>query len=280
MTRNLLISILAFLSIFNALLFYAAFKESRPQGSIQERKQKLAPILENKNKPKSIPPTIQAVNQRNSQIQNFACEDLEIKIWQDGNKIKLNGKMYFEKPNNFRLEISSIFGKELDIGSNDKVFWYWSKRDREQGLHWATYENFQKTRLKAPFSPMFMRSSLGLEVIESEKAIRIAENEKDIMLVFSGASGSGNLINKSVFVNKFTNNIDAFLLTSVDGKSIAACEIQEYVNGLPSRLLYTWYDENKLLGIKFNKAKTNIAIKASTWALPNYTPKINMADRF
>lgn len=120
-----------------------------------------------------VPCEVNAVNFRNETIKSFSCSDMEVKLWEGGMRIRLQGSLYYEKPKGFRMRINSVFGEEVDLGSNDDVFWYWSRRNKRKGLYYAHHEDFQKTRLKTPFNPLFIRASLGLDLIHFENGLGI-----------------------------------------------------------------------------------------------------------
>ena len=44
-----------------------------------------------------IPAVIQNINERNQQIHSFACEDIKVKLWESRFRVKLTGKLYYEK---------------------------------------------------------------------------------------------------------------------------------------------------------------------------------------
>lgn len=279
MVKKVLIVLLIFMTTLCALGLYSKFSEVRPQSQFEDKGdqiKKSSQLPPEKDKP--LNPIIQEINQRNADLKTFACEDMDIKVWQGGHRYKLSGRLQYQKPKGFRMEISSIMGKEVDIGSNDKAFWYWSKRDKNPGLYWATHEDFQKTRLKTPFNPMLLKASLGTELLPQENA-RIVENPKDIMLVYPQQSATGTPILFCVFINKERRQVDGFVVTDPNGKYLAACEIQERTGNLPKTVLYTWYEEDRVMLMRFNNPQANVGIPASQFVMPNISPKINMGER-
>ena len=96
--------------------------------------------------------TIEEVNLINKNINNIFSKDVIVVAKKGKISIRLKGEIYFEKPKNFRFVLNSILGKELDIGSNKNVFWYWSKRDKEKGLHYTTHDKMKDSRLKSIFN--------------------------------------------------------------------------------------------------------------------------------
>src|ERR1017187_4932054 len=81
-------------------------------------------------------------------INTESVKQFEANIVVSMGLIRLSGMIYYENSKLFHLELSSFFGPELDIGSNNEYFWYWSRRDSEPGLHFAKHEDFYKSRMK------------------------------------------------------------------------------------------------------------------------------------
>jgi hypothetical protein len=220
---------------------------------------------------------IQEINEKNAYIQSFLCNNGEVRFWEGNQRFKLKSTVNYCKPFGFRMQIHSLMGKELDLGSNDKIFWYWSKRDRLPGVYWAIYEDFQKTRLKTPFNPIFIRSTFGLEKIELENA-KIADNNVDLTLTYPQVNSVGDRIWFSILINKERKEIDGFLIFDKNGQSLAVCEIQSRVNNFPNKILYLWKEENRSMSIVLKDPKINIAQGSDIFQMPEYSPKINMAD--
>jgi hypothetical protein len=89
---------------------------------------------------------------------SLRCDHVVVTV--DG--IRLTGWLRFQSPRRLRLVLFSAFGKELEMGSNDRQFWFWCKRTKRVALYYA--EHGQKTRLKAPFNPLFVLRSLQANV--------------------------------------------------------------------------------------------------------------------
>jgi hypothetical protein len=280
MLRKTLIATIVILALVCGFVLYQKYfgSERLPEGTIETKRKEFSQTPDTPIKPEvDLPPLIKEINKKSAAINSLSCEDLEMKVWQGGHRYRLKGSLHYEKAANFRMEISSIMGKEVDVGSNSKVFWYWSKRDKSPGLHYASHADLNKTRLKTPFNPMFLRSTLGVEELPA-KNCKIVENNKDFMLSYPRLNSSGDPIVFSVFVNKERKQIDGYVVVNKDGNTIASCEVQLYEGDVPVKILYNWREENKVMLLELNKPKINIVIAPATWEMPNYTPKINMAE--
>lgn len=227
-----------------------------------------------------VPELVKRVNERNAKIASLSCEEADVRIWQGGGmRVRLDAKVFYQKPNNFRMLISSVLGKEVDIGSNDQIFWYWSRRSRPQALFWAKYEDFHSTRLKTPFNPVFLRESFGVDVIDIKKS-KFAENEKGILALSESKNSMGKPIRKYIFVNKKSELIDGFLVSYEDGTKSASSEVLEYgENNLPKKILFTYYEENKVVYIELDNIKANIALSDNLWVKPNIAPQVDLSEK-
>jgi hypothetical protein len=229
--------------------------------------------------PTQIPPVIQVLNQRNQKITSFTCDQIAVKTWERGMRFKLNAKIYFEKTLRFRMLIQSTFGTEIDLGSNDDLFWYWSRRDPRPGLYWAKHDDYYKTRLKTPFDPMFMRDTLGLNEIDLTGA-HIGETEKVMLLTYNRVNASGKPIVYTLFINKITVQIEAIMVTDTSGTPLVVAEIQRQEDGLPAKITYSWLEENRTLSLEFDKPRVNVPLVGDLWSPPDHRPIINMAEEF
>lgn len=224
-----------------------------------------------------IPDIVQKINARNANIGTFLAENMEVKIWERNMRFKLRGELFYKKDAFFRMKISSILGKEVDLGANDQVFWYWSRRDPQPGLYYARYEDYASTRLKTPFNPVFLRESLGLSQIETNNAQFISKDGfTSVSRVIINALG--NQVIYSIFINEQLQRIEGCLITDLQYKPLASCEIQKFSGDLPQRILFVWHEEDKVMLLEFDDPKVNVEIDDSQWELPRHEPKINMAE--
>jgi hypothetical protein len=221
------------------------------------------------------PPVIAEVNERNAQIKSFVCEDVSIRFLQKGIKLRLNGRLYYEKDRKFRYTVTSIVGQEVDVGSNDKEFWFWSKRMNPSSLYFAKHEDFAKSRMRTPFSPFLLMDSLGMSNLNVDTG-KIVETNKSYIWVEPGKNSIGQPISRMTFINKKTKLIDGFTICNEAGSVIASGEVTEYKDGLPKQILYVWAEENLSMLMDLKNPKTNVPIDPSLFNRPNIQPQVDM----
>lgn len=271
--KFLLLSIFS-LIIITIFVIYSKEYNSIPKNNISDRGKD---FTTRSGVDSRVADLIADINKKNELIKDFFSNKTEVRVWESIHKFKLHGNINYQKPSNFRLELYSVFGKELDLGSNDEIFWYWSKRDRRPGVYWAKYEDFYKTRLKNPFNPMFMRATLGFEIIDLKDVI-ISQNNVDIMLTYKRKNSMDQTIFFSIIANKFRKQIDGFIISDSQNNTLATCEIQERNGEAPSKILYSWNEEKRTMLIDLNNCFTNKNLNQSTFDIPDLAPKINMAN--
>jgi hypothetical protein len=228
----------------------------------------------NPGKPPVIPEIVQAVNKFSAQFKTFACQEVAIRTVYKGMTTRAQGELYYEPQQNFRLYVQSIMGPELDLGTNKTVFWFWAKRSKEPGLYYARYEDFRRTRLKTPLNPMWIKGSLGLDPIDTTDT-QYAETEKDVICVQRGLNSVGDVILVYTFIDKASQRIRGFSLTDTEKRILASSEIA-YNNGLPSKVAYSWFEEDRHMVIELKKPVVNAQLNPKLWEMPVLSPTIDM----
>ena len=136
MLRPILVSTLVAMTLSNVIIIYIKFTEPRPQSVIIQKNPSQSQYV------RRIPEVIREVNKRNSQIRSLSCDEMKVKVWQNGMGFRLSGDLNYEKKRNFRMRFRSILGSEIDLGSNEDHFWYWSRRNPRPGLFYAKHEDY------------------------------------------------------------------------------------------------------------------------------------------
>jgi hypothetical protein len=119
--------------------------------------------------PPAIHPTsnldqvIQVVNAQSSQIQSFTARQATI----SGHGFPtLRASIAFERPLRFRLRAeTTLSGPEIDLGSNEELFWIWIRRVQPQETVYCRHEQFRSDpaiRRKLPIDPEWLIEALGI----------------------------------------------------------------------------------------------------------------------
>jgi len=75
-------------------------------------------------------------------------------------------KIAYEKPKKLRVTggVTLGMGTEIDLGSNDELFWFWVKRSDPKAIYYAKHEEFANspTRSIIPIEPEWLIETLGI----------------------------------------------------------------------------------------------------------------------
>jgi hypothetical protein len=104
---------------------------------------------------------IQAVHQHNAQIQSYVTQSATLSGpgWPT-----LHASIAFQRPRNFRLRAGlSLGGTEMDLGSNNQLFWYWLRRDQPPTVYFCRHDQFSASRIRQalPLDPYWLIEALG-----------------------------------------------------------------------------------------------------------------------
>jgi hypothetical protein len=118
--------------------------------------------------PRVLPPNatleqvIAAVNHNSSQIQSYSSDSawLSSPGWPT-----LHANIAFRRAKLFRLRAGmGLTGAEVDLGSNDQLFWYWIRRNQPPAVYFCTHEQFAASRARQaiPIDPCWLIEALGV----------------------------------------------------------------------------------------------------------------------
>jgi hypothetical protein len=105
---------------------------------------------------------IQAVNANSQRIQTFTA--MRATLSGPGFP-SLRAVVAFERPMRFRLQAETAFtGPEIDLGSNDQLFWFWVRRNQPPAIYYCRHEQFATcpARQLIPIEPQWLVEALGL----------------------------------------------------------------------------------------------------------------------
>jgi len=118
--------------------------------------------------PRLLPPSptleqvIQTVNNNSSQIRSLAAPRAALS---GPGFPTLRAFLAFERPLRLRLRAeTSLTGPELDLGSNDELFWFWVRRNVPPTLFYCRHAQFAQcaSRMTLPIEPQWLVEALGI----------------------------------------------------------------------------------------------------------------------
>jgi hypothetical protein len=111
--------------------------------------------------PPTLADVILAVNANTDRVQRLHTDSASISV---ANMPGLRTTLSLERPNRLRLRAKSIGGAELDLGSNDQMFWFWTKRLSEPVIYFASHQEYASSPARGllPVDPHWLVEAIGL----------------------------------------------------------------------------------------------------------------------
>jgi hypothetical protein len=112
---------------------------------------------------------IYAVNANTDRVEQLQTDSATLKVQ---GVPALRANLAFQRPRNFRLraELFQFTGRELDMGSNDELFWFWIRRNDPPVIYYAQHEQFAASpaRNLIPVEPDRLIQCLGLVRLQGD----------------------------------------------------------------------------------------------------------------
>lgn len=105
---------------------------------------------------------IEVVNRNSGSIHAFSS--MEASISSPGMPT-LRANVAFHRPLRFRLRAqTAMTGAEVDLGSNDELFWFWIRRSDPPAVYFCRHDRFAagQARHAIPFDPNWLIEALGV----------------------------------------------------------------------------------------------------------------------
>lgn len=204
-------------------------------------------------------------NKNKSKIKNINYKSVKI----SSHLLTLTGYLRYEKDHSFRL-FANWRGPEIDVGSNQDIFWFWSKRPSPRVVYFSKHEDIEKTRLKTPLRPDWLKQMLDIDEINPKKYTIGNYHGKFVVL-----EETKTILNESIYKLFLLNpkSIDSIYLIDHNLNTIASCHIQETYEidefVLPKKIQMNWYDENLSLLWEFEQPEINTKLDKENWVMPH-----------
>lgn len=113
----------------------------------------------------SVPQIVAAVNQNSARIHSYLAPNATFSVPGMPGLPLLRGNLALERPRRFRLRAgTALSGGEVDLGSNDELFWLWAKRNEPPAVYFARHDQHATgaARQMLPIEPSWIVDALGL----------------------------------------------------------------------------------------------------------------------
>jgi hypothetical protein len=151
-----------------------------------------------KGVPPDRPPTAQDLvtylNQSSQRIRSLRCDDIDIEATQGHQPIAgIRGKMACEQPRDFRMSAMMMGKHELDVGSNDREFWFWSARNNPPDQFYCSYNDLRtkQVSLPFPFQPEWAMETMGMATFPVDGRYQVVDKRDTVELIQETTSLQG-----------------------------------------------------------------------------------------
>lgn len=165
-------------------------------------------------KPGATPTVVNLVsylNENAKRVNSVRFDDLSVDVTvttaTGPQTFGLGGRLFAEKPRNFRLKTSVIGKDEADIGSNAQEFWFWIARNPEPRQYYCAYKDLEEGRVQSmplPIQPEWVMETLGLgQYGPAEKyQLDLDKDGKTLRLIEKARSPSGQPVRKVIVMHR------------------------------------------------------------------------------
>jgi len=110
-----------------------------------------------------------AINRNSQNIRNFTTENASIHM--PGVWVSLHTRLAFERPKRLRIQgsVSSLRGQEFDFGSNDDIFWLWTRSGMGEVWYYCQHDLYPISPVRSvfPIDPDWLIEALGIVEFKS-----------------------------------------------------------------------------------------------------------------
>jgi hypothetical protein len=119
----------------------------------------------------SAPDAVAAVNANTQRVRSLQTQGATISV---PGAPSINAEIAVERPARLRLRAATqLTGPELDLGSNEQLFWVWAARMPQASVYFARHDQFAASRARQmfPIEPTWLIQALGLVEIDPASVI-------------------------------------------------------------------------------------------------------------
>lgn len=113
----------------------------------------------------SLNQILEAVNQNSRKITSYQTNNASISVPGSPGVPSLRGNLAAQRPGRVRLQASTaLTGPEVDLGSNDEMFWVWFRRNEPPTMYVSRHDRYAGSAAQQylPVEPQWLLDALGM----------------------------------------------------------------------------------------------------------------------
>lgn len=216
---------------------------------------------------------VRIINKSRSATKAIYAPSMPMKLRYGRQNFRCYGELACRDGEFFRLRVRHrVTGEEMDVGSNDKIFWFWSKRMDPPVIFFCDRSNFTKSNLKTPLHPGWMTRSLSLGPLDMAKADSSTQDDQFYYLYEAGIDGSGNPITFVYTISKAEPKVMEIRLKDEGWQTVATTTYDG------PRIVMDWLPEDMAMEWDLSGSVRNPVFKKDYWTLPTYEKQVEIGQ--
>jgi len=238
----------------------------------------------------TVTDVVDHVNMNVAKVQGWRSSSVKIRA--QSVPIPLDGIMVVEGNRRLRLEVKSLLTKEMDLGSNDELFWLWMKPRGEMppAVYYASHNDMAVARqqLPIPFEPEWLMEALGVVPLSAEQTtLETQPGVATLRLVSHHDLPDGGQIKKVIVVNSCDGHVMEHSMYDMHDQPIVRVMLQDYQRdkatgaSLPHHVRLHWPQAEMSLAMDLGHIDVNPPMVPPTvWEMPHVpgSAMVNLGD--
>jgi hypothetical protein len=233
---------------------------------------------------------ISVVNSNSAQIQSLYTTDAEIYV---PGLPKARANIALDRPHRFRLRADTMLtGAEVDLGSNDELFWFWTRRSPEPAIYFCRHDQFTTSLAQRilPVEPEWLIEALGVATLDpaGENSAPVPVGQGRLRIETRLPRHAGDL-RRIMIIDDARGWVLEQHLYDAAGQHLASAIMSGHRRDplanviLPRTVKIIWPATKFEMTIELNNVQVNqlAGDPQQLWSMPSYgpaTPIVNLAD--
>lgn len=240
------------------------------------------------------------VNENSTKVRALSAPEAKISVPGHALLPSVKANLAWERAKHFRLTgETALTGPEVDLGSNDELFWIWMKQSAQPSILYCRHQEFPSTEFARvfPIDPEWLIDACGLPIIDPNRQhygpylLETAPGENTRYGLYTIIQTPRGPVTKTIVIDGMTGWVVQQSLiesSAAGGQAFAIAVAEDFQRDAltgafaPRTIRLQWPRQQFALEIDLGTVRMNeaAALDASSWTLPQYegAALVNLAD--